>query len=77
MHISFHGAAQTVTGSKHILHLKNSKKILLDCGMFQGLGKDTLRLNQEWGFDPSSISMVLLRKSFLMFFLLHQSIAAF
>ncbi len=60
MNISFHGAAQTVTGSKHILHLLNGKKILLDCGMFQGLGKDTLRLNQEWGFDPSSISLVLL-----------------
>ena len=60
MNISFHGAAQTVTGSKHIIHLQNGKKILLDCGMFQGLGKDTLRLNQEWGFDPSSISMVLL-----------------
>ena len=60
MNISFHGAAQTVTGSKHILHLQNGKKILLDCGMFQGLGKDTLRLNQEWGFDPSSISLVLL-----------------
>jgi metallo-beta-lactamase family protein len=60
MHISFHGAAQTVTGSKHTLHLNNGRKILLDCGMFQGLGKDTLRLNQEWGFEPSSISMVLL-----------------
>ena len=38
---AFHGAARTVTGSKHLLTLKNGKKILLDCGMFQGMGKET------------------------------------
>ena len=60
MKISFHGAAQTVTGSKHIIHLRNGKKILLDCGMFQGLGKDTLTLNREWGFDPSELNYVII-----------------
>jgi metallo-beta-lactamase family protein len=60
MKISFHGAARTVTGSKHIIHLDNGKKILLDCGMFQGLGRETLELNNNWGFDPSSISYVIL-----------------
>lgn len=60
MKISFHGAARTVTGSKHIIHLKSGKKILLDCGMFQGMGKDTVRLNSEWGFDPLDISYVII-----------------
>ncbi len=60
MKISFHGAARTVTGSKHLIHLNNGKKILLDCGMFQGMGHDTIRLNSEWGFEPSSVSYVIL-----------------
>lgn len=60
MKISFHGAARTVTGSKHLLHLNNGKKILLDCGMFQGLGKDTMPMNNEWGFEPSEINVVVL-----------------
>jgi metallo-beta-lactamase family protein len=60
MKISFHGAARTVTGSKHLIHLNNGKKILLDCGMFQGLGKETVTLNSEWGFEPSEITYVIL-----------------
>ncbi|MBS1620174.1 MAG: MBL fold metallo-hydrolase [Bacteroidetes bacterium] len=60
MKIAFHGAARTVTGSKHLITLKNGKKILLDCGMFQGLGKDTDMLNREFGFDSSSIDVMIL-----------------
>lgn len=60
MKISFHGAARTVTGSKHLLHLDSGKKILLDCGMFQGLGKETLELNSNWGFDPSEITYIII-----------------
>jgi metallo-beta-lactamase family protein len=60
MKLSFHGAARTVTGSKHLLSLKNGINILFDCGMFQGLGKDTVPLNQEWGFEPSSVKYLLL-----------------
>ena len=60
MKIAFHGAARTVTGSKHIITLDNGKKILLDCGLFQGMGKDTDRLNQELGFDPATITYMLL-----------------
>lgn len=60
MKISFHGAARTVTGSKHVITLKNGKKILLDCGMFQGLGKDTDMLNRNFGFEPEEIEVMIL-----------------
>lgn len=60
MKLSFHGAAQTVTGSKHLIHLQNGKKILLDCGLFQGLGNETLEHNQHFGFDPSEINYMIL-----------------
>jgi metallo-beta-lactamase family protein len=60
MKLSFHGAARTVTGSKHIIHINPNKKILLDCGMFQGLGKETLALNSNWGFDPEEIDYVII-----------------
>ena len=60
MKIAFHGAARTVTGSKHLITLKNGKKILLDCGMFQGMGKETDVLNREWGFDPTEIDYLIL-----------------
>ncbi|MBA3829236.1 MAG: MBL fold metallo-hydrolase [Taibaiella sp.] len=60
MKIAFHGAARTVTGSKHLVHLDSGKKVLLDCGMFQGLGKDTLELNSNWGFNPSEVTYVVI-----------------
>lgn len=60
MKISFHGAARTVTGSKHLLTLSNGKKILLDCGMFQGMGIETDEMNKEWGFEPSEIDYLIL-----------------
>ena len=60
MKIAFHGAARTVTGSKHLLSLTNGKKYLLDCGMFQGMGADTDRLNREWGFNPSEVDFLIL-----------------
>lgn len=60
MKIAFHGAARTVTGSKHLLTLKNGKKILLDCGMFQGMGKETDLLNRTFGFDPKEVDVMIL-----------------
>ena len=60
MKIAFHGAARTVTGSKHLLTLKSGKKILLDCGMFQGLGKETDMLNRSFGFDPAEVDVMIL-----------------
>ncbi|MBN8862131.1 MAG: MBL fold metallo-hydrolase [Sphingobacteriales bacterium] len=60
MKIAFHGAARTVTGSKHLLTLRNGKKILLDCGMFQGMGKDTDSLNRDFGFEPHTVDVMIL-----------------
>lgn len=59
MKLTFHGAARTVTGSKHMLSLSNGKKILLDCGMFQG-GKELQKLNLHFGFNPMDIDAVVL-----------------
>ena len=60
MKIAFHGAARTVTGSKHLLTLVNGKKYLLDCGMFQGMGKETDAMNRVWGFDPEEVEALIL-----------------
>ena len=60
MKIAFHGAARTVTGSKHLITLKNGKKVLLDCGMFQGMGKDTDSLNWDFGFNPEEVTAMIL-----------------
>ena len=60
MKIAFHGAARTVTGSKHLISLTNGKKYLLDCGMFQGMGKDTDRMNRHWGFEPRDVTHLIL-----------------
>ncbi len=60
MKIRFFGAAKMVTGSKHMIQLKNGKNILLDCGLFQGKGKDTHKYNSHFGFDPESVDIVIL-----------------
>jgi metallo-beta-lactamase family protein len=60
MKISFHGAARTVTGSKHLVQLKNGENFLLDCGLFQGMGRDTDSLNATFGFDATKVNYVIL-----------------
>lgn len=60
MKITFHGAARTVTGSKHLISLISGKNILLDCGMFQGMGKETDAMNRHFGFDPKTIDYLVL-----------------
>ncbi len=60
MKIAFHGGARTVTGSKHLITLDNGKKILLDCGMFQGMGRETPELNKDFGFNPAEVDYMLL-----------------
>ena len=60
MKIEFLGAAKEVTGSKHLITTNSGKKILLDCGMFQGKGLETDAMNRELGFEPSEIDYLLL-----------------
>jgi len=60
MKIAFHGAARSVTGSKHLITLHSGRQYLLDCGMFQGMGKETDALNRHWGFDPSGVTHLIL-----------------
>jgi metallo-beta-lactamase family protein len=60
MQIKFLGAAREVTGSKHLIELENGKKILLDCGMYQGKGMETESMNRNLGFNPEEIDFLLL-----------------
>ena len=60
MNITFHGAARNVTGSKHLLELGDGTRILLDCGMFQGMGEETEELNEYFGFNPKKVDYMIL-----------------
>ncbi len=59
MRITFHGAAQTVTGSQHLLEV-NGHRLLLECGLYQGRRKDAYERNRNFPFDPLKIDAVLL-----------------
>jgi metallo-beta-lactamase family protein len=59
MQIEFLGAAQTVTGSMHLIHT-NGRRILLDCGMFQGKRAESNERNKNFPFDPKDIDAVIL-----------------
>lgn len=59
MKLTFHGAAQTVTGSRHLLDI-NGHRLLLDCGLYQGRRKDFYARNLEFPFDPGSVNSVIL-----------------
>lgn len=60
MKIKFLGAAREVTGSKHLIVTNSGKKILFDCGMFQGKGAETDLLNRKLGFNPQEIDHIIL-----------------
>jgi len=60
MKLKFWGAAQTVTGSQHLLELDNGKRILLDCGLYQGQDELSENFNYEFSADPSSIDTLVL-----------------
>ncbi|HAT9734127.1 TPA: MBL fold metallo-hydrolase, partial [Legionella pneumophila subsp. pneumophila] len=59
MKLSFLGATGTVTGSKYLVE-SNNKKILVDCGLFQGLKELRLRNWSPLPVSPKSIDAVVL-----------------
>lgn len=59
MKITFYGAAQTTTGSMHLVEA-NGKRILLDCGLYQGHRKEAFEKNRNLPVDPKTIDYVIL-----------------
>ena len=59
MQIQFWGAARTVTGSMHLLTI-NGKRLLLDCGLYQGKRELANERNSHLPFEPKSIDAVIL-----------------
>lgn len=59
MKITFYGAAQNVTGSKHLIQTENFN-LLLDCGLYQGKRRETEELNKKLPFEASKIDAVIL-----------------
>jgi len=57
--ISFWGAARTVTGSRHLVEV-GDRRLLLDCGLFQGRRAESERLNRELPFDARTLDAVVL-----------------
>jgi metallo-beta-lactamase family protein len=64
MKITFTGAADRVTGSRHLIDL-GGYRLLLDCGLFQGYKTLRLRNWAEPPFDPRSIDAVVLSHAHL------------
>ena len=59
MRITFYGAAQTTTGSMHLVEA-NGKRILLDCGLYQGHRKEAFEKNRNLPIDASKIDYAIL-----------------
>ena len=59
MKLTFWGAAGVVTGSMHLLE-SNGKRILLDCGMYQGRRQEAEKINRDLPFDAKTIDAVVL-----------------
>lgn len=64
MRLSFHGAAQGVTGSCHLLEACG-KRILVDCGLFQGSRALQEENREPFGFDPATLDFLLLTHAHL------------
>jgi len=62
--IGFYGAAETVTGSRHLLQF-GKKKVLVDCGLFQGSRELRERNWQEFEFDPRELDAMILTHAHL------------
>ncbi len=59
MQIAFYGAAQTVTGSQHLITV-NGQRILLDCGLYEGKREESWRRNRELPFEAADVDVMVL-----------------
>src|SRR5579859_5924519 len=59
MRIHFLGATRTTTGSMYLLEI-NDKRLLLECGLFQGHREETTQRNCNFPFDPRQVDAVVL-----------------
>jgi metallo-beta-lactamase family protein len=59
MKITFYGAAQTVTGSQHMIEV-NGLRLLLDCGLYQGKRAEANERNRNLPFDAKSVDVMVL-----------------
>lgn len=59
MKIRFLGAAQTVTGSQHLLEI-NGRNLMLDCGMYQGPRQEAAQRNRTFHFEMKDLDAVIL-----------------
>jgi metallo-beta-lactamase family protein len=59
MEITFWGAARAVTGSQHLLHV-NGRRILLECGLFQGHRAEAFERNRNLPFEGEHIDAMIL-----------------
>jgi metallo-beta-lactamase family protein len=57
--LAFHGAAETVTGSKYLLECEGSR-LLIDCGLFQGLKELRLKNWQPLPFEPAAVDAAVI-----------------
>ena len=64
MKINFLGAAQNVTGSKHLIQT-NGYNLLLDCGLYQGKRSESNQQNKTLPFDAKTINAVILSHAHL------------
>lgn len=58
--ITFLGGARSVTGSTYLVETEDGKRLLIDCGLFQGGSRIERRNRENWGFRPSEIDAVIL-----------------
>jgi len=59
MELTFYGAARTVTGSQHLLEV-NGRRILLDCGLYQGRRDESTDRNRHLPFDAAAVDTLIL-----------------
>jgi metallo-beta-lactamase family protein len=59
MRLTFYGAAQTVTGSQHMIEV-NGLRILLDCGLYQGKREEANLRNRVLPFDAKAVDVMVL-----------------